>query len=124
MRTLAASLAVIALLGALAAVPAGAAQRSEPEPVARAAGVPIGFVTRPLIRRTLEAARVVRLSYVRYRALREELTVLDEFFYQYRARQRARKYCQAFQAAFGYPRHYYFVGNTVVSYAYDACSGY
>ena len=125
MRTIATAVAVIALVGALAAVPAGAAPRAaDPEPAARAAGVPVGFVTRPLIRRTLEAARVVRLSYVRYRVLREELTVLDELFYYYRARQRARKYCQAFQAAFGYPRHYYFVGNTVVSYAYDACAAY
>jgi len=125
MRTLAAALAVAALLAALAAVPAGAAPRAAaPEPTARAAGIPIGFVTRPLIRRTLQAARTVRLSYVRYQALREELSELDEFYAYYRARQRAKKFCEAFQAAFGYPRRYYFVGNTVVSYAYDACEGY
>jgi hypothetical protein len=124
MRTVAATLAVSALLGALAAVPAGAAQRSDPEPTARAAGIPVSFVTRPLIQRTLQAARTVRLSYVRYRVLRAELSELDQLFYAYRARQRAQKYCQAFQAAFGYPRRYYFVGNTVVSYAYDACADY
>ena len=39
----------------------------------------------------------------------------------YRARQRAKKYCQAVQAAFGYPRRYYFNGYAVVGYAYDAC---
>jgi hypothetical protein len=124
MKTVATFLAVAALLGALAAVPAGAAPRSGGEPVAHASALPIGFVTRPLISRTLAAAKTVRLSYARYRVLREELTELDEVFDYLKARQRQKRFCQAFQAAFGYPRRYYFVGNRVVSYAYDRCADY
>lgn len=121
MRTVATSLAAIALVCALAAVPAGAAKGPAPEPAARASAIPIGFVTRPLITRTLRAARTVRLSWARYQRLRSDLGDLDVFWEFYRARQRDRLYCEAFQAAFGYPRRYAFVGNTVVSYAYDAC---
>ena len=123
MKTAAASLAVVGLLAALAAVPASASARSaDPEPVARASGISIGFVTKPLIDRTIRAAKIVRLSYTRYQRLSEGMGELKTFYDYYNARQRAHRFCQIFQAAFGYPRRYYFVGNTVVSYAYDACS--
>jgi hypothetical protein len=126
MRTAASCLAVVALLGALGAVPASPAEARSggSDPDARATGISVNFVTRPLIRRTLAAARTVRLSYTKYRFLREELSDLDAVFGYIRARQRAKRYCQAVQAAFGPPRRYYVVGNTVIGYAYDACSEY
>jgi len=119
MRTIA-CLVVSALLGCLAVMPAGAAQRAAgPEPTTRATAVNIGFVTRPLIRRTIVAAKTVRLSYQRYTYVKEELGDLLFFWDYYKARQRAHKFCEVIEAAF--PSRYYVVGNTVVSYAYDRC---
>jgi hypothetical protein len=126
MRTAAFCLAIVALLGALATVPASAAPPGSAgsDADARVSGISVNFVTRPLIRRTIAAARTVRLSYTKYRFLRAELSELDYVFDYIRARQRAKRYCQAVQAAVGYPRRHYLVGNTVIGYAYDACSEY
>jgi hypothetical protein len=121
MKTATACLAVAGVALAIAA-PASAAPRSDPEPTAQASVFGIGFVTLPLIDRTLTLARRVHIPVASYRRLNADMRELKIWYRYWTLRKRARRYCQAIGAAFGHrPLRYFWNGSSIVAYPYDPC---